>query len=1551
MPAQESLLTQRVRGRHEKALSDFVSSLRELHAEYDQQVAASMGSLRLFLSQSSAERMALVSSHQDGLDSFRETVADVASRFSSGAECPLLDDDLHTMGEDSLSSRSKIIEDKKDEVILIAQECFRIHNDNMQSISDGFRTMRQLEASRLDATKSRLDALGAALAAAAFVNEVDLQVIVQRATHSVNTVLLQNQTNLNDTISQMRQSEILSTRECLCSVADLYNDQLDVMRDSMILWTLQYLSGATFHLPGHRQELLRQLGRQASKIKEEVQQSLRGLSALAETLTTVRSDGHGSEACGGTAQNGWLRFYDIDFHRPLYIQPPQQIVTEWEAFLGVIVRNARCSSLEILESFASAENALVRESERVLSVATDQIRQLFVLSDSQRSSILRCCLSDHFTFPLNTIRDRVDFSDLAISELSVLTTSVIDAIKSKGQKFLSLVAESTNRRSEDLADALVTNCNSVLSYVSETTSELETASLRSLSKIRGFYLEQENRTKDFEDATQRLEKTMSSIVASLQRAGSVADADVLFAKGMVVLGHLQESYHSFHNDCVGPMEGLGSDISSSLADNKARILGIVRAAISEDTQRSFVGVDGLSYSVVSTEWRFPSQVPPPPPLEIVAPPEVVVQPKKGKAPTKKVREPEPEIVTEIAPVIEAPPASDPEADAFQSEIDVVLTPECLISPDSIHGFLSTLQISLAKWVVALEFNAVKSFSEFCRRRRDALNSRVNELIRRHQRRAPSLQSGVFELRIRELQSSHQGRQRQMESFEHRLGAMAKMMDALMDDSRDMAEENAVQLDLATQEVLGFVTRQVLETHDRAFADLIQKMREAMAARRIAIRRQLQSSVDSIVADCESFKANGMRTFEQGGSITEVEKREALKAVGEFLERLSTAEEDIRERIDVRISEERGVLDEAAQRHDESSVQCRRELDFFASISTVLSELKGKVYNIIMANENSNSRLNSLIDSLEEAVRGREEGERFHLSFGACVAAAKTAGSNEVINGSLDECLSLKLRQTQADASLLLQESRPHRILEAMLALRLPLLNRGAVLDGLHHTVDLYQLSQDLLVDPTESVTEILLTPPVRIQQQQPKKKAMGMKDTKAAAAPPPAFPTTQIFVSPEGFIDSLTDPLVIPSTLAADMEVLCREAQCTIDSLIRDHLSHSVVLRGHVLGGTSFSELAKSSSERIHVHRRRIADYCEDGVLKYREQVQRVLIIVSDASEEMFRSLQSVCSKSLAMRLEDVLSTFFTFYNPMVASRVAHDHRLKGCLSAPSNRSALSSLVNDEARRQDEVQRAIKTLWAIALREIQFESKRTTMRCLLTLQSFFWLVRGLVSPDHLIAGGAAALGEHKSLRRLLKKGERAAQSADAAVSVVVADSKSTAGSASGAKGDKIGEKNKKSVAKEIEPVQQTEELVPLNIPLCDFSGVDPDRLRMFDQFVAQSSETAKSLVNHYLLPSQWSVPTVTEAPPPEVVKRDVKGKKGAIIAVEEPQATPLQVCAHHRAPSNPICQSAYFSRERTIEMLRNAMQHAANDATKFFAGLLLEERQWSHSWDDAVSRL
>eukprot|EP00743_Colponemidia_sp_Colp-15_P014518 GILK01017209.1.p1 GENE.GILK01017209.1~~GILK01017209.1.p1 ORF type:complete len:898 (+),score=86.97 GILK01017209.1:316-2694(+) len=792
----------------------------------------------------------------------------------------------------------------------------------------------------------------------------------------------------------------------------------------------------------------------------------------------------------------------------------------------------------------------------------------------------------------------------------------------------------------------------------------------------------------------------------------------------------------------------------------------------------------------------------------------------------------------------------------------------------------------------------------------------------------------------------------MENYENRLALLSTTINSCIEDSKDILAENVAQLNEVTRDIKEVTTNQAMETHNRSFGNLLRRMRETVEGRKLTIEGQLRSLVAAIMSDCDAYKASGTKSFDQGGSVTEAERRETLRAISEFMEKLSNAEEELSALIEANIDGEYELLNEASDSYEEAKQQCAEELAFFDSVHRVLSELKGKAYNMMLANDNANNQLDAIIANLEALVREKVTAEQEQLTFPGCLQAAKQQQTGKVPNnsstyGGLDELLSSRLRQTHMNSSMLFHECRAQRILQTMMELRMPLFQRGALLDVLKNKIDAFRLSQDILVDPTQEAIDILLTAPAQPPAAAAaKKKAPNPKEAKVAAPVPSAPSKAIISVSAEGYIDTPNEPYTVPTTLTADMASLCNDAQQTIDDHINNYLASGEVIRSEVLGGSTSAQLHASTSVSVQQQLKRIEEYVDEGRRKYREQVQRVLIITSDTAEELFRCLQAVCAKSVSLRLQDVLSSFYDYYNMMAAHRGEHNQRLKGCLAAPSNRATLIALVADEEERQEAAQKAIKIMWAVALREIQAESSKMAMRCLVSLQSYYWLLRGIVGLEHLVPGAAAALGEHKGLRRLLRKGERNTQSTAADVAVIP-DPKVAA--APSGKADKTG---KKVVAKAVEQVDKAE-LMPLEVPMCDYDGVDPNKLKVFDQFIAQSTETAKLLVDHYLLPSQWSLnkPVKDEAPAELASKKDPKAKKGAGPAAPVAPTEPQPVCAHHRAPAEQVYQSAHYTRTRAVELLRNSMRHAANDATRHFAGLLLDERQWSHSWSDAIARL
>ena len=1608
---------QKLEKRHHDTIAAFQQSTRLLSAQIDEQQTEELRNLRDGTSLSRKQSEMMLRHEQETLQAHKAALLAAKESFENrqpGEFVQVLEDRFHREGVTSLQSRVGHIEEARLNLLRRGVELAAAHKERMGMIEATAKTVEEGETARRTKIRAKLEQLMLDLSTIAFRNVTECQLLVQRAVASINDQLLENHKTVKLLIAQLKQHELLKHRDNLATLVGYYHEMLHIARESCILWTQQLFCSSAFRNPKSRTVMLHRIEQACRKTKSEVVHALQGLRSVVETLLR-RRDTKVIETPGGTEANGWLKKYSEDIFSPVFTESPKVVSNEWGVFIDVILHNAQCSVVTLTEDTQSIEHQFSAEINRHIDGLLETIDWLYVPTAAEKELIAQASSDPNNVAPFHTIVENPTEQNVGGEFARAAITPVKEELIDESHWFVQHVAHRFSQHKEKLDEALA---HTVIVIFKDATQLLESSTETSISMIRQFFVSQYESMKDFDDQLSWYERDYAVLVDHVAHAGTVESARQQCIQAMRLLDDIERLYRTYHKLRVGPMQPAIKETSAVTASVASQIFAKLNVASKAEYDAKTVApaendslVQVQSVSKVGAKGK--PQAAATGPAVVVAVPAFPIltlssgeqyyilgptkfgkeEPKEnaaalevaaGAAPPSATGGKKPPQKPSAKPAAAAATAAGAAAAASSTEItptekkeeavasptlsvfistmvplfDHIFTDECLFSASEVDVFNSTLRTTILEWMAKLSVNASLSMTTYCNENKEKLDEKMNELVRHHQRRAPTLQAQVYEVRVRELQDGENSRIKYTQWLETRLVGLHNTVTQSIAASKSELDADMADLAQFAATMQGVMSISALESHSRAFTEMTKRIKAESAKRRADCERSLKSQCATIHQECDTYSTEKLISFGDGGNMAEDEVVQAKATIDRIKADLSGIEERDLALIASTHDGEANAVNAEKQRYDESLSKNAAELKFFTEMQELFAHVKGRVSNQIAVSGNAHQRLEESIIALEKCISPlshKADGSRlaqllsvdYELNKGNNDAAVDREISVPPGWTGEDETLCRKLMRTALEAENLVRSSRANSAFAAFDTLRRQLFARAQYLGCLVHTTDFTTaVLPENYMDPKK---DSVFDKDNSSKKAAPKGKGSGAPSP--ASKGPSATPAATVSDAP-------------PKVLKAEIETLKWVANTkeklllTASTYFQDAAGPTI--RTEVLGATH-DDVVETISKRLTEQEQRSAQHVMDATKKFREQVQRVYVLVHNFAPELAIGLTNISLESLSLRLQQVFSVFNSYYCSIVRSKHQNSVMVKGSMVSPHNRGQLEEICEAEAQRQKSSLQLIRKFQGIVQREVQEEVTRQAARSYTSVNTFFAMMRSLTTPEHLIPGEEVISGEHKSLKKLMRQRQkeeaaRLLEGPKDAAKKVEGKKAEPKKAAPGGKGGKAG--------KGAADAKDDDDLPLLERPLMDFAPcvVQSQSTRFFDKFKKEFPDV--SIKNHYSLPSNWGDAAAERAALEQAEAADAAKKVpakpskappakggaagGTAVAVEDEAAVTLPAI---QAPRDRLHQQAVLLRQQAIEnLIAVAADFAAKSESKFRSICELEQ-SWAKTWEEAIGAL
>ncbi len=1608
---------QKLEKRHHDTINSFQQATRLLSAQIDDQQTEELRNLRDATALSRKQSETMLRQEQHSLQAHCDFLAEAKLQFEKrqpGEVIHVLNDRFHRDGVTSLQSRVTRIEEVRLDVLRRGVELAAAHKERMEMIAHTAKIIEENEASRRTKIRGKLEQLMLDLSTIAFRNVTECQLLVQRAVASVNDQLLDNHKALQMLVAQLRQHELLKHRENLSTLVETYHRTLHAAKDSSILWTQQLFCSAAFRSPKSRTVMLHRIEQACRKTKSEVMHALHGLRSVVETLLR-RRDTKVHETPGGTEANGWLKKFNEDMFAPVFSESPKVVANEWGVFIDVILHNAQCSVVTLTEDTQSIEHQFSAEINRHIDGLLETIDWLFEPLPQELELINQASADPANIAPFHTIVPSPNEQNAGGDAARAAITPVREELVEESHWFVQQVALRFSQHKEKLDEALA---RTVVVIFKDATNLLEESTETTISCARQFFVSQFETMKDFDDQLSWYERDFAVLVDHVAHAGTVDSARQQCILAMRLLDDIERLYRTYHKQRVGPMPAAIKEVAAVTSATAAQIFAKLNVVPKSEYDAKLLADEGAVQAPVAASKaptaKGKNQAAAVSATVVAAATFPVLTVPSGEhyyvlGPTKFGKDEQKDVPLQDSAAAAAPtsgagkkppgkpagkvsaggaaaglPTTASSADLVPVEkkpevalsssltifvgnmsplFDHIFTDECFFSAAEIEVFNATLRTNFLEWVAKLGSGLSLSMSTYCNENKAKLDEKMNELVRHHQRRAPTLQAQVYEVRVRELQDGENSRVKYTLWLESRLVAVHAAVVQGLAASKTALEADTSELIKFAASMESAMSISALESHSRAFNEMSRKIKAGSAKRKADAEKTLQSQCATILAECEAYKNEKLKSFDEGGNMAEDEVQLAKANIARICTELAAIEERDLALITSACDSEGNAVAAEKQRYDEAASKNATELRFFTEMQELFAHVKGRVSNQIAVSASAYQRVEEAILALENSISPlshKSDSARLHqilsvdyeLNKGVNDFSDRDVSIPEDWSGD-DEALCRKLMRTALEAENLVRSSRATDAFAALDTLRRLLYGRALYLGCLVYSADFGTLVQ----------------PEYYMDGKKEDKEALAKK----AAGPPPkgkqaAAPAAKGSVAAAAAVATSAAADTAPKVVRAEIETN-KWVATTKEKLLQTCSSYfneaaGPMIRTDVLGATQ-DDVIETIHKRMAEQEQRSAQHVIDATKKFREQVQRVNILIHNFSTELAIGLTNISMESLTLRLRQVFGVFNTYYSALVRSKHRHSQMVKGSMVSPHNRTQLDEICLREGSRQKVALMLLRKFQGIALREVQEETARHAIRAYTSVNTFFAMMRSLVTPEHLVPGEEVISGEHKSLKKLMRQrqkeeaarlleGPKDGQGGGPAKKAEPKKAEAKKAPSKGAKG--------KGDAKEDDDV-----LPPLEKPLMGFAActVQNQTTRFFDKYKKDCQDV--TFRNHYCLPSNWADAAADRAAAEQALAEAEAAKKvplkpskapvkpgagagagvAAVVAEDEAAVTLPAI----QAPRDRLHQQAVLLRQQTIETMTGIASEFASKVEVKFRGIIDLEQTWAATWSEAVAGL
>ncbi|KAG5480058.1 hypothetical protein LSCM1_06482 [Leishmania martiniquensis] len=682
-----------------------------------------------------------------------------------------------------------------------------------------------------------------------------------------------------------------------------------------------------------------------------------------------------------------------------------------------------------------------------------------------------------------------------------------------------------------------------------------------------------------------------------------------------------------------------------------------------------------------------------------------------------------------------------------------------LSQSRISKWKARLRRALMEWGLRLQRHAWENWRLYTAAFQADVQHRVTEVLRYHRRRPATLQANVYEARVRELMETKNKGDKMLARIAERVSRLQAFQHTFLTQTPHSESDELLIRERATlmakvRDTMSMTTVKVLVGRYDALCD---QYRTALADRCAEATRDLEQAQAAIEDDCAQLLRDQAAERCGGGATATLPADDPLQLRvdclrAEVLETFTELRKVVGDQQQARDEEVESWKATWARTVEHSSA----ELSLFQSVQEGLARLKAQVQALLTTAATEEAELSAAVARVvrvvdeASAVPVVDLGAAMHALFkkGPLATSPEGDGVGEtpLTTEDVQRMMEHNLMLTKASQRNRVQASPACNMLASLDELRELLYTRGCRLGLLAHTVEMWRVPPMHYVLPVALVEEdsegMRNRSGSRSATLKAGRRARDVQGATTAAAAAAAAAGHAIM------------PLSTPASYAEQVAQLSMQVQRGAEAAAQPHVrafSGDMWRRLPGMTGGTAEHFNAAVAALCLEQEERVKSYTIKAGQPFRQRVQEVWNALQRTPSLLVSTLRAEATTSILDRVEAVLRPWLLFQAQSSEQWRAHKSAVKLSFAQQLNSTALTSLTNAEAARSASAESALQQVWAWCLREVEDEAGLHVARCWTALQSYAHLLKGVVTPQHLVPTVEVVQGgHHRGLRHLLQ---------------------------------------------------------------------------------------------------------------------------------------------------------------------------------------------------------
>lgn len=682
-----------------------------------------------------------------------------------------------------------------------------------------------------------------------------------------------------------------------------------------------------------------------------------------------------------------------------------------------------------------------------------------------------------------------------------------------------------------------------------------------------------------------------------------------------------------------------------------------------------------------------------------------------------------------------------------------------LAPARVVLWKEQLRRALVEWGLRLQRHAWTNWRLYTTTLQTRVQHRVTEVLRYHRRRPATLQANVYEARVRELEDMKNRGDKMLARIAERVSRVQTLKHTFFTQPAHSASDEATTRELAAllvklREAMSVNTiKTVSARHDA----LCVQYGSALTDRCAEATLSLDRAREAIEEDCAQLLRDRAAELSGGQTAATLPPDDPVQLRVDHL-RAEVLDTMTQSRLAVEAQQQARAAEVEAWKAewDRAVHHSSAELAMFQHVQEGIARLKTQVQTLLTTAATEEAALSAgvarVVKDVEEAAAmttiDLPSALRALFKDDPSTAAPPADGGAALIDApltleELEDCIEHNLDVAKAAQRERVRGAPASTVLAALDELRGQLYTRGCRLGLLAYAVEMWRVP----------AMHYVLPMPLGEEGHEAVRSRMGSRQgTTKGNRRGKAVPTAA--VASTAATGHAAMPLSNPATYAEQVTQWVSQVVTDAEAASARHVSAYPGELHRRLPGMSNGALDSFNAAvaaLCRAQQERVRSYAAKASQPFRQRVQELWNALQSTPGLLVSTLRAEAMTAVLERVEAVLKPWMRYQALSSQQWRTHKSAVKLSFANQLDAAALVALTSAEASRSTSAESALQQAWARSLREVQDEVGLHVARCWTALHSYSHLLKGLVTPQHLVSTAEVIEGgQHRGLRHLLE---------------------------------------------------------------------------------------------------------------------------------------------------------------------------------------------------------